>query len=410
MMGLCCFTQPQAGGAEMLDRRSLFGASALAAVAGWLMPRRQAAANTRAYDLEPRGSVGRLERLPSLDLESREDFLTGFRIWIHEELRPAAAKRSAAIMRARGLSPRADIPFEQVQELIGSDPLVALSAHTWINNQRLMWQQLQDEFHSNADAYLAEMEAADRAGPGTLELNPEMELPEYTRHEIHMQPGGYVGDPFAGHMYHYGTNNFWLGNNYQDEMHGELAAAIPAPPADGRVRRILDLGCSVGQMTIALKERYPDAQVWGIDAGGPMVRYAHMRAVDLGVDVNFAQRLAEDTRFPDNHFDIVTSFLLFHEVTSEAAMQIIREAHRITRPGGVFFPRDPRAWDKLPAPTAFQRWQSWWIWRWNHEVWAREHRANDYPSALAAAGFDVQLLGREQGRDFNANLLAVKPG
>lgn len=393
----------------MLDRRSLFGASALAGMFGALLPGRHATANSRSLDVEPRGSVGRMERLPSLDLESREDFSTGFRIWVHEQLRPAAARRSAEIMRENDLSPRADISMQKIQQLIGDDPVVALSAHTWINNQRLMWQQLQQEFHGNGDAYLAEMEAADDSGPGTLELNPDLSLPDYTRHEIHMQPGGYVGDPFAGHMYHYGTNNFWLGKNYQDEMHGQLADAIPAAPKDGRVRRILDLGCSVGQMTVALKERYPDAEVWGIDVGGPMVRYAHMRAADLGVDVNFAQRLAEDTRFPDNHFDIVTSFLLFHEVTSEAAMQIISEAHRITRPGGVFFPRDPRAWDKLPAPTAFQRWQQWWIWRWNHEVWAMEHRDNDYPAALSAAGFEVALLGRDRGQGLNANLLAVKP-
>ena len=224
-----------------------------------------------------------------------------------------------------------------------------------------------------------------------------------------MQPGGYVGDPFAGHIYHYGTNNFWLGKNYQDEMHGQLAEAVPTPPADGKVLRILDLDCSVGQMSVALKERYPDAEVWGIDVGGPMVRYAHMRAADLGVDVNFAQRLAEDTKFPDNYFDIVTSFLLFHEVTSDAAMKIIKEAHRITRPGGVFFARDPRDWDQLPATTGFQKWQQWWIWRWNHEVWAMEHRSNDYPAAFADAGFEVKVIGKEQAPGLNANLLGVKP-
>lgn len=394
----------------MLNRRALFGSSALATLAGWLTPGQQAAAKPpRSGDLEPRGSVGRLERLPSLNLESREDFLTGFRIWVHKQVRPAAATRANAIMRKNGLDPRADIPFEQIQELIGGDHKVALSAHLWLNGQMLMWKQLQNEFHGDADAYLAEMEATDNAGPGTLELNPDLQLPKYTTHEIHMQPGGYVGDPFAGHMYHYGTNNFWLGQNYQDEMHGQLAAAVPTPPADGKVRRILDLGCSVGQMSIALKERYPDAEVWGIDAGGPMVRYAHMRAVDLDVDVNFAQRLAEDTKFPDNHFDIVTSFLLFHEVTSEAAMQIIKEAHRITRPGGVFFARDPRAWDRLPASTGFQKWQRWWIWRWNHEVWAMDHQSNDYPTAFADAGFDVEIIGKERSPSFNANLLGVKP-
>ena len=38
-----------------------------------------------------------------------------------------------------------------------------------------------------------------------------------------------------------------------------------------------------------------------------------------------------------------------------------------------------------------------------------EHRDNDYMALFSAAGFDVGLLHRDRGCDFNANLLAVKP-
>ena len=45
------------------------------------------------FDREPRGTRGRLEKLPLLDLESRDDFLTGFRFWGTKMAVPAAARR-----------------------------------------------------------------------------------------------------------------------------------------------------------------------------------------------------------------------------------------------------------------------------------------------------------------------------
>ena len=41
-----------------------------------------------------------------------------------------------------------------------------------------------------------------------------------------------------------------------------------------------------------------------------------------GQDIHYAQRLAEDTKFPDGYFDVVGTCLLFHEVSAEAAKKI----------------------------------------------------------------------------------------
>jgi ubiquinone/menaquinone biosynthesis C-methylase UbiE len=239
---------------------------------------------------------------------------------------------------------------------------------------------------------MSEMEAADKAGPGTLELNPGIG-PEYTTHEIHMQPGGYSGDPFAGHLYHYGTNNFYSGRNYQDDLHVGMASKIPVPK-DGKILRILDAGCSCGQMTVALKQRFPEAEVWGIDVAGPMVRYSHMRAVDLGVEVHFAQRLAEDSKFPDNHFDIVTSYILHHEVTAEASRQIIKESHRILRPGGVYFPIDFNTADgpqtSITQIGPYAKLRNWASHRWNHERWLPEYDSISHGEEMRRVGFKVE--------------------
>ena len=55
---------------------------------------------------------------------------------------------------------------------------------------------------------------------------------------------------------------------------------------------------------------------------------------DLKNGTNFAQRLAEDTKFPDGHFDLVTSYIMHHEVRAQKTLEIIDEARRVTRAGG----------------------------------------------------------------------------
>jgi SAM-dependent methyltransferase len=320
---------------------------------------------------------------------------------------PIAYERIDAILAANGYKKGDDITTERLLELIGDDPAISTTLRTWLGGQQLIWSNIQAEFHDNADAYLAEMEAADNAGPGSLELNPDLEIPDYARHEIHIQPGGYVGDPFAGHINHYGVNAFYAGRNYQDEVQLGMARGIPGP-ADGQVRRILDIGCATGRLTYAMKQKYPEAEVWGIDVGGPMVRYAHMRALDIGVECHFAQRLAEDNRFPDNHFDMVVSYILFHEVPQEITQRIIAETYRVLRPGGVFFPIDFATGDQARKPTPQEQFSLWWDHRWNNEVWRPDFTSRDFGDSIAAAGFDVDETVPSVRRR-HGGVLATKP-
>ena len=373
----------------MMNRRTILGALA-AAFSAPAAARKARAASAQPpalpYDFEPRGTIGRLERLSTLDLESRQDFLTGFRVWSNGPLGRAAQVRAGEIFEEKGLNPET-ASLEAIRDVLEGDPIVGASMRYWISGQLISWKLLQDEFHGNAEAYLAEMDQAANSGPGSLRLDPDLKVPEYASHEIHIQPGGYVGDPFAGHIYHYGTNHFYMGHNDQDEVHAALAAAVE-PPEDGRVLRILDLACGPGQLTVALKERFPDAEVWGLDVSAPMVRYAHMRAADLGKEVHFVQALGEKTGFDDNFFDVVASYIVFHETPADITKQIVREIARITRPGGVFQPFDFPS-DEHP-PTGYRRFRRWWDHRWNVEVWRNEFAGIHFPTEIARLGFDVR--------------------
>jgi ubiquinone/menaquinone biosynthesis C-methylase UbiE len=336
---------------------------------------------------QPRGADGRLLRLGTLDLESQQDFTLGFRLMHGKKIRAASNAAFDRVLAQEGLDAATPISVEQLRALIEKDPAISIATRSWLANQQVTWRTLLDHYHANADRYLGELALADRSGPGKLELAPAFEVPEYARHEIHIQPGGYVGDPFAGYVYHYGTNSFYIsviGHNEQDQIHKATAARLPMP-ADGKVRRILDMGCGVGQLTVALKERYPDAEVWGIDVGAPMVRYAHMRSARLGVGANFAQRLAESTGFPDGYFDVVTSYIVHHEMPAEITRRVIAEAQRVTRPGGVYYPLDFNSGGvKSPPRFMFGR---WWDHRWNNERWSFEYHALDFSAEIASRGF-----------------------
>jgi ubiquinone/menaquinone biosynthesis C-methylase UbiE len=387
----------------MIRRRELFGVAAASLAAAKAMtgelaqaadavaksksPAAAADAMQKLANVTPRGLDGRLVRLGTLDLESLQDFTLGFRLMQGKQIRVASNNAFERLLEAEGLDATTPLTAQQVAALAEKDPAINIASKTWLANQQVTWKTLRDHFHANADRYMSELEAADKSGPGALVLSPQMQVPDYTRHEIHIQPGGYVGDPFAGYIYHYGTNSFYIsviGHNEQDQVHKGVVSRLPVP-ADGKVKRILDYGCGIGQYTVALKERFPDAEVWGIDVGGPMVRYAHMRAARLGVGANFAQKLAEDSGFPDGHFDIVTSYIAHHEMPADMSRKIVDEARRLTRMGGVYYPLDFNSGGtKAPARGMYAR---WWDHRWNNEVWSLDYHAMTFSDEIAKRGF-----------------------
>jgi SAM-dependent methyltransferase len=270
-----------------------------------------------------------------------------------------------------------------------------------------MWKSIQDEYHRDGERYLEELERAEKKGPGTLELRPKIEVPRYAAYEIHLQPGGYVGDPFAGYIYYHGLNVEFAFGNYHDELQGNRAKYVPAP-ADGKVKRILDQGCSSGQLCLTLKKKFPEAEVWGSDIGAPMIRFAHMRSVDLGVETHYVQELAEKSQFPDNYFDIVTNFLLFHEIPEDVGRGVIREAARTLRPGGIWYPMD--TFTGSPPPTsAYGKFSGWYNHRWNAEVWWLDYvrLAPDFEDEMTRAGFEV-VKGPPSSPGLKYNIMGVK--
>lgn len=294
-----------------------------------------------------RGYRGLLPRLPRLEDESYQDFVEGIRVLCGAGMsQPAMIALHGALGTPPAPAPRMDrIALRQLGDAL---PVLATRNRLLRSSQQMMWRNLNESFGLRRAEIEAALTAAEKQGPGTLEWSPDFPVPQYTKREFHIQPGGYQGDALTGFVYHYGTKVFFTGHNDQDEMHRELAQVAPRP-ADGVVRRVLDIACSIGQGTTALKQSLPQAEVIGIDVGAPMLRYAHYRAVRLGLEVHFRQRLVEDTGFPDAHFDMVQSMIVFHETPWEITQRAFREMFRVLRPGGTFNIYDFPAGEPIPA-------------------------------------------------------------
>jgi ubiquinone/menaquinone biosynthesis C-methylase UbiE len=271
----------------------------------------------------------------SVDDASYIDFTVGFRGFGLSRLNRKMFERGAALIGDEHIS-----SMKALRELMDPQPVVALRNRLLRSQQEMTWARILDTLEERQDELLRQLDEAETRGPGSVSYDPDFKYPDwYLSTDIHLQPGNYQGHPLAGYVYHYGTNVFYAGRNDNNELKQQTIDKAPIPP-DGRVTAVLDLACSVGQSAIAFKTRFPEARVVGIDIAMPMVRYAHLLATSMGVDVEFRQESADSLSFPDETFDIVYVNILFHEVPRSVANDVIAEAHRVLRPGGVFVVHD----------------------------------------------------------------------
>lgn len=98
------------------------------------------------------------------------------------------------------------------------------------------------------------------------------------------------------------------------------------------VEKVLEVGCSIGSLTIVAKERA--GEVHGIDAAPEMIDVARHKAARAGADVDFQIGLIEDISFPDNLFDVVlSSFMIFH-MPGDVRRKGFAEMHRVLKSSG----------------------------------------------------------------------------
>ncbi|MEO0985950.1 MAG: class I SAM-dependent methyltransferase [Cyanobacteria bacterium J06639_14] len=117
----------------------------------------------------------------------------------------------------------------------------------------------------------------------------------------------------------------------RQSYHNILQAQLPQPP-----QRILDLGCSTGLSTFALQALYPEAHITGVDLSPYYLAVANYRSQPHNKPIQWVHAAAEDTGLAARSFDLVSLCLVAHELPATVTKAVLREAHRLLRPGGYF--------------------------------------------------------------------------
>lgn len=300
--------------------------------------------------------------LPSQDDRSRFDFFEGMRSFNYRALvKPLLddySNRAAARVADGGAEPTTK---EEAGELYTSDPAYLFACAIQRSMQQMAWATAVASVHRHAEAFEDELaEFRDRNEHGVLETDPLLPLPDWFterdragRDDIHLVPGGYWRDGLVGAVYDRGGAVYRLAwRAGYDARPGALESFVRSSrvvePA-----RVLDLGCSFGGLTRVLKKVFADAEVTGIDLSLPALAYAHALGERAGSDITYAQRDAAATGYPDGHFDLVSGFLLLHEVPDAARADILSEALRILKPGGELLFLDVPPYRALGPAEAF---------------------------------------------------------
>ncbi|MBK5570340.1 class I SAM-dependent methyltransferase [Ensifer sp. SSB1] len=113
----------------------------------------------------------------------------------------------------------------------------------------------------------------------------------------------------------------------------EVDRVLDGVEIDGK--RVLDLGCGAGGVTLHIARTYRPAAITGFDVEAPVIAHARDAAARQGLaGVSFVQAPAGTLPFFDGSFDVVFSKDALVHVADKLA--VFREIYRVLSPGGVF--------------------------------------------------------------------------
>jgi ubiquinone/menaquinone biosynthesis C-methylase UbiE len=209
----------------------------------------------------------------------------------------------------------------------------------------------------------------------------ELESAAYAVHARLWEDGGRQGDAKLRQSYH-----------------DILKAQIPQPP-----QTILDMGCGVGMSTFALQKLYPQAEITGLDLSPYFLavakyrsqqRQANLSSKDINPKINWVHEKAESSNLADASFDLVSIFLMCHELPQIPTRQIFAEAKRLLRSGGHL-----AIMDMNPQSEAFKKMPPYILTLLKStEPYLDEYFGLDIEQALIKEGFQTPIVARNSPR------------
>ena len=247
-----------------------------------------------------------------------------------------------------------------------------------------------EAFAEIADQVVPLLTALDQ-GPTTLDSDTTALPPDYYAQVwFHRTTGGWDASPFNGYVHGELIHKQLLTKIFPGGIFAQRRrVAQSAPKKD--YGRILDMGASTGHYTLALAETFPNAAITGIDYSVRMLEHARRVANAAGLHWTLLVRGAEATGLDAESFDLVTSYIVLHELPPRLVNAVFAEAFRLLAPGGDMMMADVPRYADLDRMA---RWRTDVVAKWGGEPYWRASASMDLKAAAEAAGFvDVEAGG-----------------
>ena len=339
---------------------------------------------------------------PTADEAARQRFVVAFKQALNRTLRPTNRALFESVVAPQFAAAQGHPPAgrEEIRSAMYAHPAYRSWSALHRAAQEQMWVAVGDSVFRERERLSAAAARLDdpRTRRGSLELDPAFVPPRgVTAVDIHLQTGGYAldlggQDCSAGALYECGGNLYAFGQGISrnDSKAAHVQRYIAERFPGLAPRRILDMGCSAGSASVPYALAFPDAEVHAIDVGAGMLRYAHARAEALGAAVHFHQRDCADTRFTDEHFDLIVSHNLMHEISDATRRGMLRESWRLLRPGGVCVHQDVPL--RFAGLGEFDKFELSWDTRNNNEPFWEVYANADLAADLASAGVPADRI------------------
>lgn len=243
-------------------------------------------------------------------------------------------------------------------------------------------------------------------GKSTIEADNNFVAPDYWLGvEFHRTVGGWEGHPHMGYIHgeiihRKMVEKFFPGGIFKQRK------AVAELASHEHYEKILDMGCSSGHFTKALAETYPAADITGVDLSLRMLQHSQRIANDNNWSWHLFQRAAEDTGFSNNEFNLVTSYILMHEMPASAIEAMFVEALRVLTPGGELLMSDVSRYADL---SKLEQWHADRGAMYGGEPHWRASASLDLKEMLENVGFVDVSAGGMDGQKYPYVIQARKP-
>ena len=229
-----------------------------------------------------------------------------------------------------------------------------------------------------------ELRAA-QSGPTQIAYNDQLDVPDYWKDvEFHRTRGGWDGHDFMGYIHGELVHKRMVNAALPDEIF-EQRRSVAALACAGSPESILEIGCGSAQYTAGLQLAYPESRIWACDLSARQLEQAQRVANERDWHWNLFQAAGEHTGLPDCSFDLVTSYAVHHELPRTVSAEILDEAYRLLKPGGVLLIADV---------TPYHVMSDYAVWKadyWNQihggDPFWREYATTNFRELAEGAGF-----------------------